>query len=886
MKNLSYYHSTKITDVFEKLKSSKNGLEQNEVLQRQKTGIKNSFDSKKKQTLLSKFFAQFKDVMVIILIVSALISIAIAISGQEYQNLFEGGIILFIVFLNATLGVVQENKAENALESLKKQAEPFAMVVREGKTLNIRAEDIVVGDVVLLFTGNIIPADLRLIETHNFRVDESSLTGESNQIEKDGNLVLDEHTPLGERKNMAYKGSVVTYGRAIGIVTSIGKDTEMGKIAVMISNEKSEQTPLQKSLDKIGKIISISVVIIAIIIFIVEMTIPQNPKILEAFLTAVALAVAAIPESLPASITIIMALGVQKLAKHNAIIKRLHAVETLGSCNVICSDKTGTLTQNKMTVESVFYSNVTIQTITKKDVMKKHFKEMLNCMVLCNDSKVQNGTILGDPTEKALFAYARANGCNINEILSHNPRVKEIPFDSVRKCMTTLNKNDFGYVCYSKGALDFVIKNCTRILIGGKIESLSQQHLKEIEEANQKMTEKALRVLCLAYKPIESLEQSENPEKDLIFLGLVGMIDPPRPEAFDAIKKCKTAGLKPVMITGDHAQTAFAIASQLGIANSKNQVLTGEEISKFNDEKLADIIFRYSVFARVSPEHKVRIVKAFKKNGKIVAMTGDGVNDAPSLKIADIGIGMGISGTDVTKEVADMIVSDDNFASIVLAVEEGRKIYANIQRTIQFLLSTNAVEVFTLFLTSLFLPQFTFLLPAQLLFINFITDSLPAISLGLESAETDIMQKPPRNSKQNIISLDIWAKILFEAGLQILIVMAIYVVGIRCYDAKTASTFAFLCINIMQLLHAVNLKTNHSIFSINLFKNKLFNFSFVFSLGLIALVSFVPALASMFGLVMLSLTQWLLVLAFSFIIIPIIEISKIVSKHFASERLK
>lgn len=886
MKNLLNAYAKSAEKVLQDLRTSPNGLSQSEVLERQKNGPKNSFDTEKKQSTLSKFFAQFKDLMVIILIVSAVISITLAIASREYQNLFEGGIIIFIVILNATMGVVQENKAENALDSLKKQTQPFCTVLRDGKSQSIKVEDVVVGDVVLLVSGNILPADVRLIQTFNFRVDESSLTGESLQIEKNANLCLDEHTALGERKNMAYKSSVVTYGRAVGVVTAVGKDTEMGKIAVMIANGKKELTPLQKSLNKIGKIISISVIVISVIIFMVNITMSKSANLLEAFLTAVALAVAAIPESLPASITIIMALGVQRLAKQNAIIKRLHAVETLGSCSVICSDKTGTLTQNKMSVQNVYYNQNMVVTASGEDILKIHFKQIINCMVLCNDCEYDGKFILGEPTESALFGYALQAGFNVNDIKSYNTRVFELPFDSKRKIMSTINKTKDGLVCYSKGALDFLIKKCDKILINGKIETLSQQRLMEIENANKLMAENALRVLCLAYKQVDNLSQKDNIENNLIFLGLVGMIDPPRAEVYDAIKKCKNAGLKPVMITGDHAETAFAIAKEIGIANNKNQVLTGIEISKLDDNKLASIINNYSVFARVSPEHKVKIVKAFKKLNKIVAMTGDGVNDAPSLKIADIGIGMGISGTDVTKDVADMIVSDDNFATIVVAVEEGRKIYSNIQRTIQFLLSTNAVEVFTLFLTSLFLPQFTFLLPSQLLFINFITDSLPAISLGLEPAEIDIMKKPPRDSNSNIISLNIWAKILYEAAIQIFIVMILYVIGINTYDPKTASTLAFFCINIMQLLHAVNLKTSHSIFKTNIFKNKLFNLSFVLSIALILLVAFIKPLRLAFGLVYLTGAQWILIMIFSFTIIPLVEIAKLVSKKFSSERIK
>ena len=883
------FHSIDVDKSLHEVKSSKNGLSEKEIESRTRNGVQNKLEDTKKQSIVSKFFAQFKDLMVIILIVSAVISISLALIEKKYGNLFEGGLIVFIVILNATLGVIQGNKAENALENLKKQAEPFCEVIRNGEIKSVRVEELVVGDIVVLNAGNIVPADLRLIETHNFKVDESSLTGESVAIEKNAEAVLDERTHLSERKNMAYSSTVATYGRAKGVVVAVGKNTEMGKIAVMITTGKKELTPLQKSLNKIGKIISIAVLIIAVAIFLVEMLVPQSPNFMEAFLTAVALAVAAIPESLPASITIIMALSVQKLANRNAIIKRLHAVETLGSCQVICSDKTGTLTQNKMTVKELYYNKNMIVRATDSDSVQKHFKEIVADMVLCNDCEMVGGKINGEATEKALVRFAIDSGFDAYHIKNSNKRLFEIPFDSNRKIMTTVNKTADGIKVYSKGAYDFLIKKCSRILISGKVEPLTTEHLKSIEKANVEMGEKALRVLCLAYKNFGDKFDKTNEktvEEDLIFLGLVGLIDPPRPETKDAIAKCHKAGLKPVMITGDHAETAFAVAKEIGLAQNKSQVLTGDKLSLLTDTQLEKDIGKFTVFARVTPEHKVRIVKAFKKLGKIVAMTGDGVNDAPSLKIADIGIGMGISGTDVTKDVADIIVSDDNFATIIVAVQEGRKIYSNIQRTIQFLLSTNAVEVFTLFLTSLFMSSFVFLLPSQLLFINFITDSLPAISLGLEPAEPGIMERPPRDSKLNIISLDVWAKILYQATLQIIIVMTVFVVGIRYFDNKTASTMAFLCINLMQLLHAVNLKTSHSIFKTKLLANKVFNYSFIAGIALILLVAFVPPLRLAFGLASLNFVQWLIVLLFSISIIPFVEFAKFIVRKFMVERIK
>ncbi|MGN1212686.1 MAG: calcium-translocating P-type ATPase, PMCA-type [Christensenellales bacterium] len=865
--------------------SRETGLTENEVSSRIEQNGANKLDEHKKQSLAKKFFAQFKDLMVIILIVSAVISISMSLISKNYGDLFEGGIIVFIVILNAVMGVVQENKAENALESLKKRTEPFCDVIRDNTLQKIPVENLVVGDIVVLSAGNIIPADLRLIETHNLKVDESSLTGESVAVEKNADVVLDEHTNLAEHRNMAYSGTIAIYGRAKGVVVEVGKNTEIGKIATMLATGKKEQTPLQKSLNKIGKIISISVLIIAGIIFAIELIVPKSPNFMEAFLTAVALAVAAIPESMPAAITIIMALSVQKLAEKNAIIKRLHAVETLGSCQVICTDKTGTLTQNKMTVQEIYYNNNTVVKASQQDSMQKHFKEIINTMILCNDSEISNGKIVGEPTETALFVFAQNSGFDVAKIKLCSKRIYEIPFDSDRKLMSSVNIVDNQTKMYTKGAYDFLIGKCTKMLIGGKVEQLTKSNLAQIEQANKNMTQKALRVLCLAYKPIEN-SNGKYEEKDLIFLGLVGLIDPPRKEAQSAIKDCFKAGLKPVMITGDHADTAFEIAKSIGIARKKSQVMTGDALNKLSDLELSHEISKYSVFARVTPQHKVRIVKAFKSQGKIVAMTGDGVNDAPSLKIADIGVGMGISGTDVTKDVADMIIADDNFATIIVAVKEGRKIYSNIQRTIQFLLSTNAVEVFTLFLTSIFLPQYVFLVPSQLLFINFITDSLPAISLGLEPAEKDIMDRPPRDSKQNVISLDIWAKMLYQAGIQIILVMSIYVLGINLYTPQVASTMAFLTINIMQLLHAINLKTRHSIFKVNIFKNKLFNISFLAGMALVVLVGLLPPLQTLFELANLNFVQWLIVIAFSVSIIPIVEFAKFLVRKFGTERIK
>lgn len=880
------YFSETSEDVLNELNVNKNGLSSGQVLERFDKNNQNKLADGKKKSIVSKFFAQFADIMVIILLIASIISIGLALYQKTYSDLFEGGIILFIVLLNATMGVIQENKAENALESLKKSTEPFCEVIRDGNQAQVKTCELVKGDIVVLEAGDIVPADLRLIETHSIKIDEASLTGESLPIEKNANLVLPNNTSLHDRKNMAYSGTIVAYGRGLGVVTEIGTNTEFGKIAVAIQTGKKELTPLQKSLNKIGKIISYSVLAIAVIIFLLELFFAHQNSIIEAFLTAVALAVAAIPESLPAVVTIIMALSVQKLAGKNAIIKRLHAVETLGSCQIICSDKTGTLTQNKMTVQNVYYNDTMFDEKSVHNYSSKQFIELMRNMTLCNDATFNKKVAIGDPTETALLSFGSKCTQNIDQIIKSCPRIYEIPFDSNRKLMTTVNKVN-GKICsYTKGAVDGLLQRCSHILIGGKKQKITLQDIQNISSANDQMAGKALRVLAFAYKEHDEFDANEKFEQNMVFLGLVGMIDPPRPETIEAIKKCFNASLKPVMITGDHAETAFAIAKELGIASKKSQVITGEQLDKFSDNDLLEKINKYSVFARVSPNHKVRIVKAFQKQGKIVAMTGDGVNDAPSLKIADIGVGMGITGTDVTKDVADMIISDDNFATIVIAVEEGRKIYSNIQKTIQFLLSTNAVEVVTLFLATIFLPEYSFLAPSQLLFINFITDSLPAIALGLEPAEYDIMDRPPRENSSNILSGGVGYNILYQAGIQIVIIMIMFALATKLCGNQVATTMVFFTISLIQIFHSFNLKTNHSLKTINIFQNKVFNYSVLIELGLVLIVAFVPFVSSVFGLVSLSFIQWLIVLGSSIIIIPLVELSKFLTYKLKVERIK
>ena len=873
-----------VEQVLNMLNTTKNGLTIKEAEYRKDENNLNKLQEEKRTSFFKKFIKQFEDVMVIILLFSAILSIAIAVSQKRYNDLFEGGIILLIVILNATMGVIQENKAENALEKLKKSIEPTCKVIRDKQIINVKTTQLVVGDIVLLETGNIVPADLRLIEAFNLQIDESSLTGESNASSKNANKIIDEKSVLAEQINMAFSGTVVTVGRGTGVVVKIGKDTQIGKIANLLVNGKKEITPLQKSLNKIGKIISISVILISIIIFFVEMISLSQVGILEAFMSAVALAVAAIPESLPAVITIIMALGVQRLASKNAIIKRLHAVETLGNCQVICSDKTGTITQNKMTVSRCYYNNTSFSKNFNNQSIE--FDYLARCMSLCNDSFVEKGQVVGEPTENALVSFSLNNYKLYSQIIKESKRIYEIPFTSDRKKMTVVIKDKNNKITsFTKGGIEEILNICECVCLNGRVVKLDSAVKQEILNQSNKMGNDALRVLAFACKNHEYFNERDNFEKGLTFIGMVGLIDPPRPEVFGAVEKCFSAGLKPVMITGDHKDTAFAIAKEIGIAQNKSQVITGKEINKLTDENLAKIINKYTVFARVNPEHKVKIVNAFKKTGKIVAMTGDGVNDAPSLKIADIGIGMGVSGTEVCKDVADMILTDDNFATIVLAVEEGRKIYSNIQKTIQFLIGTNAVEVVTLFLSCIFFPSYIFLLPSQILFINFITDSLPAIGLGTEGAESDIMNRPP-NKNNNIIDKRIGFNIFYQACIQIFIVMVVFVLGLKLYNNLVASTMCFFVINYMQLIHSFNLKTNHSLRHINIFKNKIFLLTFLVGMAFVSIVAFVKPLHIVFGLCSLTTIQWVIVFIASILIIPLVEICKKILNLILVERIK
>ncbi len=846
-------HSKKIDEIFENLNTNLGGLTSKEADFRLKQNGKNILEKSKKRSLIVQFLEQFKNVMVIILLISALISISIAVVHKDVYELIEGVVILFIVIMNSCIGVFQENKAQACLDELEKKTATHSLVIRDGKEVRVLSEELVVGDIIKISAGDVVSADIRIIESAGLTVDESSLTGESTAVEKEAGI-LSENTALAERKNMLFSSSLIATGKALGVVTATGNNTELGKIAKLLITGKKESTPLQKTIQKIGKFITIIVLSVCVVIFFLEIFFAKDTNFVSALMTSVALAVAGIPESLPAVITLIMALGVQQLARRKVIIKHLHAVETLGCCEIICTDKTGTLTQNKMEVVEIFPQNDS-----------ENFKQLINCMYLCNEAVKKGDQVIAEPTEKAIFEYASKYYDNILR-----PRIDEIAFNSKRKMMSTINDPNCPTV-FTKGAFDKIIKKCSRILIDGEIREINSYDIENLTNKCNAMAQKALRVLAFCFKPHI---QSEEVESNLIFLGLAGLRDEPRKEAKAAIEKCLRAGMKPVMITGDHAITAFAIAKELKIAKSFDEVITGEELSKMTDQELMKVVQNYTVFARVTAEHKMKIVSAYKHYGKIVAMTGDGVNDAPSLKIADIGVGMGQSGTEVAKSVADMIITDDNFNSIIVAVEEGRKVYSNIQKALQYLMSTNAVEIFGMLFALLFFPNYTFLLPSQMLFINLVTDSLPAFALGMENVEPSIMTKPPRKVKTNILADEVGVGIVYQAILQLIIVTTVYCTGIRLYTPNIATTMVFFTIIWLQLLHSINCKTNQSIFSKNLVDNKTFNICFLITFVVNLAVCVLPFAYFVFNLEVLNFSQWLLVILSSISIIPACEIVK------------
>ena len=853
-------------DVIRRLNTKeREGLTEEEVKIRQEKYGENKLKDKKKESIIIKFIKQFNDFMIITLMIASIISAVIS-KMQGENDYVDSIIIIGIVIFNALMGVIQEAKAEKSIEALKQMTPQITKVIRNGKTTEINAEDLVKGDIVILETGNFIPADCRIIESHNLKIEESSLTGEAEPSLKEANIICKKDIPLGDMKNMAFMASTVVNGTGKAIVTETGMETKVGQIANMIIEDEAPETPLQKKLGEVGKILGIACLAICIIIFIIGLIKKIEP--IEMFMTAVGLAVAAIPEGLPAIVTIMLSIGVTKMAKRNSIIRKLPAVETLGSSNVICSDKTGTLTQNKMKVV---------------EVKSKNPKFIITMATLCTDCEitVENNQekVIGEPTEKAIVEEGLHIGCNKKEKEKIFPRINEIPFDSNRKMMTTIHRIGRKYRIICKGAPDVLLDKCTKeVLEIGDSQDIKVKTLDKlkIKNENEQMAHKALRVIAVAFKDVTELPSkidSSTIENNLTFVGLIGMIDPPREGVKEAVKTCKTAGIKTVMITGDHLETAKAIAKDLGILNNGEKAITGQELDKMPQEQLEKNIKEYSVFARVTPEHKVRIVKAWQINGAVVAMTGDGVNDSPALKNANIGIAMGRNGTDVAKNAADIILTDDNFVTIVEAVKQGRNIYDNIKKAVHFLLSTNIGEIVTIFV-GLILGLKSPLLAIQLLWINLVTDSLPAIALGLEKPEKDIMQRKPIDSKKGIFANGLWNKIILEGTMIGVFTLVAFSIGNKYYTLEVARTMAFLSIGFLELIHSINVKNEKSIFETGLFENKYLVGSFVLGIFVQTIVVVVPAFAKVFEVVPLSLTQWIITIAISILPIPVIELQK------------
>ncbi|ELC8385331.1 calcium-transporting P-type ATPase, PMR1-type [Clostridium perfringens] len=850
----------------------KNGLSSTEALRRLEKYGKNKLETKKKKTLFKQFLSQLKDVMIYILIIAAMIS---AFLGEISDAL----IILLVIIINAVIGVIQESKAEKALDALKELSTPKALVKRDGSLKEILSEDIVPGDIVIIDAGRYIPGDLRLIDTANLKIEESAFTGESVPSEKDASFLPDKEIPIGDQNNMAFMSTLATYGRGVGVVVGTGMNTEIGKIAKMIEQEENDETPLQKKLSELGKILGFLAVGICILIFIISFF--QGRDLLEMFLTSISLAVAAIPEGLPAIVAIVLALGVQRMVKKNAIIRKLPAVETLGSVSIICSDKTGTLTQNKMTVTTV-YTNDSYIKESEFNLNDNESKLLVDCMVLCNDATYSEKSQTGDPTEIALLESPFKLNILKEKLEKEFKRIDEIPFDSDRKLMTTVNLvDDKKARVFTKGALDSILSICNKISVNGKLLDFSKEYKAKVLENSNIMSDKALRVLAFAYKDISKENiVLDSLEKDLVFIGMVGMIDPPRLEVKDSIKLCKSAGITPVMITGDHKNTAFAIANELGIAEDISQAITGHEIDKFKEEEFNEKIINYRVFARVSPEHKVKIVKAFKSHGNIVSMTGDGVNDAPSLKAADIGVAMGITGTDVSKGASDMILTDDNFSTIVSAVEEGRKIYLNIKKSIVFLLSCNLGEILTLF-TAILLNWNSPLQPIHILWVNLITDSFPALALGVDKTKEDVMNNPPRNPKESIFIKSDKIQLIINGVLIGGITLFAFKLGERLYADSLihAQTMAFVVLSVSQLFLSLSLRSNtKSAFSLGIFSNKYLVYSILLGIFLQVIIISISFIANIFKVTPLLLYDWIVVILVSLIPFAINEILKLFRK--------
>lgn len=866
----SYYLKEK-EEVCEKLNSNPNGISESEALLRLERNGKNKLEEGKKDSLLKKFLKQLADPMIIVLLVAAAISTAVAIVADEsFVDVF---VILFVVILNAILGVVQESKAEKALEALKEMTAATSKVIRDGKHLQIKTEDIVVGDIIVLEAGDAVPADARIIEHASLRAEEAALTGESVPVNKtEEALTADQAASLGDRKNMVYMGSAIVYGRGKAIATATGMNTEMGKIASALTSAKEESTPLQVKLNQLSKVLTFLVLGICAVMFAYNLIRTRDvsaENILNTFILAVSLAVAAIPEGLAAVVTIVLSIGVTKMSKRNAVIRKLTAVETLGCTQIICSDKTGTLTQNKMTV-----------------VKSEAFDENLlaQAMCLCNDAYLDDANnAVGEPTECALVNYAYKIGINKDELENVQKRVGEAPFDSMRKMMSTIHTLDGKFVQYTKGAPDEILKVCTKYLDkNGEVKELTQEVRKQILTNNTDMAEQALRVLGASYKmhdKVPKSTESKDIENELIFLGLYGMIDPVRPEVQDAIAKCNEAGIRAIMITGDHKDTAVAIAKELGLIKEASEAITGIELAKISDEELQRDIEKYSVYARVQPEHKVRIVTAWKNKGMITAMTGDGVNDAPSIKTADIGVGMGITGTDVTKNVADMILADDNFATIVSAVEEGRKIYSNIKKSVQFLLSSNLSEIISIFIATVI--GFTILKPTHILWINLVTDSLPALALGMEESEPDVMRQNPRPAKENLFSHGMGFDIIYQGILVAALTLVAFLIGHyieadvwRYENSADGMTMAFLTMSMAEIFHSFNVRSRKSIFTLKRQNFYLFG-AMLIAMLLTVMVIYVPFFAKVFDFTPISAKEYFIAMALAFAIIPLVELVKV-----------
>ncbi|MEY8737792.1 cation-translocating P-type ATPase [Lactobacillus sp. AN1001] len=864
------------------LKSSANGLTEAEVKARQEKYGPNVLESKKHTTLLQKFIAQFKDLMIVILMVAALVAM---LAGEVSDAL----IIFLVVILNAVFGVFQEAKAENAIDALQEMTTPYSRVKRNGVVMQVKSDEIVPGDIVLLEAGDIVPADMRILESSSLKIEEAALTGESVPVDKESSVLTEKEPPLGEQSNLCFMNTSVTYGTAEAVVFAIGMQTQVGHIATMLDEVDNSVTPLQKNITHLSKVLTVLILIIAVVIFVFGV-VTGRESVLDMLLTAISLAVAAIPEGLPAIVTITLALGTQTMAKRNALVRKLPAVETLGTTEIIASDKTGTLTQNKMTVEQLYTDHNLVSADSFKVSPEKRLAQI---MILANDSQETPDGLVGDPTETALIQYYLDRQMDVKQVQNDFPRINSIPFDSERKMMSAIVSHAGQRYLMTKGAVDEILQRTTKIEDNGEVRPITQADKDKILNTNQELALEALRVLGFAYKPLTEAESnaeatSDNFENDLIFAGMIGMIDPQRPEVKDAVAEAKSAGIRPLMITGDHKDTARAIAIRLGIIQPDDEsgVITGRNLDAMFDEELKQNVAKYSVYARVAPEHKVRIVKAWQAHGKIVAMTGDGVNDAPALKTADIGVGMGITGTEVSKNASDIVLADDNFATIILAVREGRKVFANIQKAIQYLLSANLGEVLTLFMMTML--NWSIFAPVQILWINLVTDTFPAIALGVEKGEKDIMKKKPRGSKSNFLSNGVGSSIIYQGILEGVLTLGVYWIAINYPFHETsaqihadASTMAYATLGVIQLFHAFNSKSIHgTIFSKETFNNKYFNIAVLASAVLLAMTLFVPAFNSTFHVTTLALEQWGIVLGAGALMIIIVEVVKFFQRKF------